>query len=149
MKDSPEKISPLRRRMIEDMRMRKLATHTQSGYIRAVRHFAGYLGRSPDTATDVDLVVVNATVYTMDPSLPKVEAFAVRNGRFERLLVAGRRPVDCGGRRLRIHAMLDQGADDLRQPRNAHVNGQGAGETLQGRPVHGRVGFGGVLVAGN
>ena len=41
MKDSPEKISPLRRRMIEDMRMRKLATKTQGRYIRAVRHFAG------------------------------------------------------------------------------------------------------------
>src|ERR1700728_1801726 len=55
MKDSPEKISPLRRRMIEDMRMRKLSTKTQDQYIRAVRHFAGYLGRSPDTATDEDL----------------------------------------------------------------------------------------------
>ena len=55
MNDSPERISPLRRRMIEDMRMRKLATQTQSGYIRAVRHFAGYLGRSPDTASDEDL----------------------------------------------------------------------------------------------
>ena len=55
MKDSPEKISPLRRRMIEDMRMRKLSTQTQTGYIRAVRHFAGYLGRSPDTATDEEL----------------------------------------------------------------------------------------------
>jgi integrase/recombinase XerD len=55
MKDSPEKVSPLRRRMIEDMRMRKLSTKTQSTYIRAVRHFAGYLGRSPDTATDEDL----------------------------------------------------------------------------------------------
>ncbi len=50
MKDSPEKISPLRRRMIEDMRMRKLSGKTQSTYIRAVRHLAGYLGRSPDTA---------------------------------------------------------------------------------------------------
>jgi integrase/recombinase XerD len=47
MNDSPEKISPLRRRMIEDMRMRKLSTKTQDTYIRAVRHFAGYLdGRS-------------------------------------------------------------------------------------------------------
>ena len=55
MKDSPEKISPLRRRMIEDMRMRKLSTKTQDTYIRAVRHFAGYLGRSPDTARDEDL----------------------------------------------------------------------------------------------
>ena len=55
MKDSPEKISPLRRRMIEDMRMRKLSAQTQSGYLRAVRHFSGFLGRSPDTATDEDL----------------------------------------------------------------------------------------------
>jgi site-specific recombinase XerD len=41
--------------MIEDMRMRKLAAKTQSGYIRAVRHFAGFLGRSPDTASAEDL----------------------------------------------------------------------------------------------
>jgi site-specific recombinase XerD len=41
--------------MIEDIRMRKLSNQTQSGYVRAVRHFAGYLGRSPDTATDEDL----------------------------------------------------------------------------------------------
>ena len=46
--------SPVRR-MIEDMRMRKLATQTQSGYIRAVRHFACWLGRSPDTASAEDL----------------------------------------------------------------------------------------------
>lgn len=48
-------ISPLRQRMIEDMRMRKLDPHTQEGYIRAVRKFAKYLGRSPDTATVEDL----------------------------------------------------------------------------------------------
>jgi hypothetical protein len=48
-------ISPLRQRMIEDMRMRKLAPRTQIGYIRAVRHFTGYLGRSPDTASAEDL----------------------------------------------------------------------------------------------
>ena len=48
-------ISPLRQRMIDDMRMRKLSPKTQSGYIRAVRQFAGFLGRSPDTATVEDL----------------------------------------------------------------------------------------------
>ena len=48
-------ISPLRQRMIEDMRMRKLDPHTQEGYIRAVRKFAKYLGRFPDTATVEDL----------------------------------------------------------------------------------------------
>src|SRR5580692_11271188 len=55
MNDSSEKISPLRRRMIEDMRMRKMSTKTQGTYIRAVRHFAGYLGRSPNTASAEDL----------------------------------------------------------------------------------------------
>jgi integrase/recombinase XerD len=48
-------ISPLRQRMIEDMRMRKLAPHTQTGYIRAVRKLTRYLNRSPDTATAEDL----------------------------------------------------------------------------------------------
>ena len=48
-------VSPLRQRMIEDMRMRKLDGKTQVAYIRAVRRFAGFLGRSPDTATAEDL----------------------------------------------------------------------------------------------
>jgi len=64
MKDSPEKISPLRRRMIEDMHMRKLCTKTQSTYIRAVRHFAGYLGRSPDTAKDETFAVISCIALT-------------------------------------------------------------------------------------
>ncbi|MDO8772766.1 MAG: phage integrase N-terminal SAM-like domain-containing protein, partial [Burkholderiaceae bacterium] len=34
------------------MRMRKLAPKTRSAYIRAVRKFAKFLGKSPDTATD-------------------------------------------------------------------------------------------------
>jgi integrase/recombinase XerD len=55
MNDTSPKISPLRQRMIEDMRMRKLAPKTQSGYIRAVRHFTGWLHRSPDTASAEDL----------------------------------------------------------------------------------------------
>ncbi|WP_215877367.1 site-specific integrase [Acidithiobacillus ferruginosus] len=48
-------ITPLRQRMIDDMRMRKLGPKTQTAYIRAVRKFAGYLGRSPDTAAAEDL----------------------------------------------------------------------------------------------
>jgi site-specific recombinase XerD len=41
--------------MLDDMRMRKLGPKTQSGYLRAVRRFAIFLGRSPDTATVEDL----------------------------------------------------------------------------------------------
>jgi site-specific recombinase XerD len=48
-------VSPLRQRMIEDMRMRKLNPRTQEAYIRAVRKLTQYLGRSPDTATVEDL----------------------------------------------------------------------------------------------
>jgi len=48
-------ISPLRQRMIEDMRMRKFGEKTQLDYVRAVRNFTKYLGRSPDTATVDDL----------------------------------------------------------------------------------------------
>ena len=55
MTPSTQKMTPLRQRMIDDMRMRKLADKTQSHYLRAVRQFAGFLGRSPDTATAEDL----------------------------------------------------------------------------------------------
>jgi site-specific recombinase XerD len=55
MNDSTRAISPLRQRMIEDMRMRKLSPKTQSAYIRSVRQFARYLRRSPDTASIEDL----------------------------------------------------------------------------------------------
>lgn len=54
-KQAVQTISPLRQRMLEDMRMRKLSPKTQSAYIRAVRNLARFLGRSPDTATPDDL----------------------------------------------------------------------------------------------
>lgn len=52
---SPQAVSPLRQRMIEDMRMRKLSEKTQSHYIRWVHRFAAFLGRSPDSASIEDL----------------------------------------------------------------------------------------------
>jgi Site-specific recombinase XerD len=55
MDSATHDITPLCQRMIDDMRMRKLASKTQSGYIRVVRQFTGFLGRSPDTATVEDL----------------------------------------------------------------------------------------------
>lgn len=47
--------SPLRQRMIDDMRMRNFSPDTQREYIRAVKRLAAYLGRSPATATAEDL----------------------------------------------------------------------------------------------
>jgi integrase/recombinase XerD len=48
-------VSPLRRRMMDDMRMRRLAPSTQANYLRIVREFSVFLGRAPDTATVEDL----------------------------------------------------------------------------------------------
>ena len=52
---SQPSVSPLRQRMIDDMRMRQLSPKTQANYLRIVREFSRYLGRSPDTATVEDL----------------------------------------------------------------------------------------------
>ena len=55
MKLSSPQVSPLRQRMTEDMRMRKLELKTRTGYLRTVKKLAAFLGRSPDTATVEDL----------------------------------------------------------------------------------------------
>ena len=51
---TPKTPSPLRARMIEDMTVRGLGARTQHEYVRCVRMFAAFLGRSPDTATADD-----------------------------------------------------------------------------------------------
>jgi len=48
-------ISPLRQRMIDDMTARRFTEKVQKDYVRHVRIFAAFLGRSPDTATSEDL----------------------------------------------------------------------------------------------
>jgi len=55
MTQTLQAISPLRQRMIDDMRMRQLAPKTQASYLRIVREFTRFLGRAPDTATVEDL----------------------------------------------------------------------------------------------
>jgi len=52
---SSKSITPLRQRMLDDMRMRKLAPQTQKAYIHAVKRLAKFLKRSPDTATAEEL----------------------------------------------------------------------------------------------
>jgi integrase/recombinase XerD len=48
-------ISPLRRRLIEDMAIRRLGPKTQHHYIRHVKRFADFLGQSADKATAEDV----------------------------------------------------------------------------------------------
>jgi integrase/recombinase XerD len=51
--DAP--VSSLRRRLIDDMTMRRFSRETQRNYIRDVGRFATFLGRRPDTASADDL----------------------------------------------------------------------------------------------
>jgi len=53
MLDKP--ISPLRQRMIEDMTARRFKEKVQKDYVRHVRSFAAFFGRSPDSATSEDV----------------------------------------------------------------------------------------------
>ena len=48
-------VSPLRRRMIEDMTARKLTSGTQRSHLQSCRRFAAWLKRSLDTATPDDV----------------------------------------------------------------------------------------------
>ena len=52
---SEKPISPLRQRMIDDMTARRFKEKVQKDYVRHVRTFTAFLGRSPDTATSDDL----------------------------------------------------------------------------------------------
>jgi integrase/recombinase XerD len=53
MQDQP--ICSLRQRMLEAMAVRNLAEKTRHDYIRHVKSFASFLGRSPETASADDL----------------------------------------------------------------------------------------------
>jgi len=48
MTDTLRAVSPLRRRMIDDMSLRNLSPATQRSYLHAVTKFSRYFGRSPD-----------------------------------------------------------------------------------------------------
>jgi site-specific recombinase XerD len=50
-----KRISPLRRRMTEDMTVRGFTPCTQRGYLAAVENFTVFLGRSPDSSDAEDL----------------------------------------------------------------------------------------------
>jgi len=78
MNTSTPKISPLRQRMIEDMRIRKLEPKTQSGYIRAVRDFTIWFGRSPDRAGPEDVRLFQ--LHLVDKGISPISINAMQTG---------------------------------------------------------------------
>ena len=77
---SEKPISDLRRRMLEDMAVRKFGEKTRHDYIRHVEAFASFLGRSPDTATaeDVRRFQVHLTERGVQPPTLNSSASALR-----------------------------------------------------------------------
>ena len=69
-------ISPLRQRLIEDMTIRWLGPKTQHHYIRHVKSFADFLGRSPDTATEEDVHRYQLHLGSIGTTIPTVNAGA-------------------------------------------------------------------------
>src|SRR5712671_676999 len=65
-------VSPLRRRMIEDMTIRKFAQKTQDDYVQRVRDFAKFLGRSPDTAKPEDVQGFQLHLTSSGAGVPKI-----------------------------------------------------------------------------
>src|ERR1700720_1726893 len=69
-------ISPLRRRLIEDMTIRRLGPGTQHQYIRHVKSFADFLGRAPDKATPEDVRRYQLRLASFGPTGPPLNAGA-------------------------------------------------------------------------
>jgi integrase/recombinase XerD len=69
-------ISPLRRRLIEDMAIRRLGPKTQHDYIRHVKRFADFLGRSADKATAEDVHRYQLWLASIGTTVPTVNVSA-------------------------------------------------------------------------
>jgi site-specific recombinase XerD len=67
-------ISPLRRRMIEDMSIRKFAAKTQHDYLQRVKDFATFLGRSPAAAEAEDVRRFRLHLTASGAGTPKINA---------------------------------------------------------------------------
>ncbi len=67
-------ISPLRRRMIEDMSIRKFAAKTQHDYVQRVKDFATFLGRSPATSEAEDVRRFRLHLTASGAGTPKINA---------------------------------------------------------------------------
>ena len=67
-------VSPLRRRMIEDMSIRKFAAKTQHDYVQRVKDLATFLGHSPGTAEAEDVRRFRLPLTASGAGTPKINA---------------------------------------------------------------------------
>ena len=89
-----ERVTPLRQRMIDDMRIRGMGDKQQKSQIRAIKDFAAFLRRSPDTTTPEDLRAyqLHMTDSGVTPSTFNVRIVALR---FSFGMTCGREEMKC------------------------------------------------------
>ena len=85
---SPRPVSALRARMIEDMTVRGFKADTRRDYVRHVRAFAVFIGRSPDRATAEDLRLFQRVSGAHD-----AQAYMLQNGSADQPLGGCDRPA--------------------------------------------------------
>lgn len=68
MVDTTTAVSPLRRRMIEDMTLRNLSPATQRSYLSAVSRFSRHFGRSPDRLGLEDVRAFQVHLVSQSPT---------------------------------------------------------------------------------
>jgi site-specific recombinase XerC len=122
---SDRPVSALRIRMIEDMTVRGFNANTRGNYIRNVRAFAAFIGRSPGTATAEDLrrFQLHQTQSGMQP--PSINS-AVSALRFLFTVTLDRPDL---ARWPPAHANSCSGGNPLRQPQ-AQACGQYWGQQV-------------------
>ena len=108
---SEKPISPLRRRMTEDMTVRNFVEKTRNDYIRHVRAFTAFLGRAPDTATPEDLRLFERDQIVTFGGL----AFSLRGGRGGGGIVGADQGDSYGLHRAAALAVINRHAIYLRQ----------------------------------
>jgi site-specific recombinase XerD len=69
-------ISPLRQRLIDDMTIRRLSPKTKQHYIRHVKNFADFVGRSPDKASAEDVRRYQLRLASIGTTVPTVNISA-------------------------------------------------------------------------
>jgi hypothetical protein len=107
MDSTTQSASPLRQRMLDDMRMRKLELKTQQAYVRAVRKLAAHLRRSPDTASAEDLR--NFQLHLVDTGCSPITLNATITGLKFFFDITLSRPELMGFHRIRHYGLLANG----------------------------------------
>jgi len=117
-------ISPLRRRMIEDLTIRKLASKTQHDYVQRVKDFAVFLGRSPDMAKSEDVRSFRLHLASSGAGAPKINA-TVSALRFFFNVTLDRPELAV------VHARAAQGSRCLKSRRGCALSGGRAQHQIQ------------------